>query len=821
MQVSATPRRSIRDLILIDRRGDLIALLVLFAGIAIVSAHRFYFDNWLARHDLLAFFLPWHGLLGERLANFDVPGWNANAFAGTPFLGDPESGWLYFPAMVVFPFLQITVAMKAMILVQLLIGGTATYSLGRVLGYGVLGALMSATAFTFGPFLMTQTECCTVGAGLSGWLPVAFLGIELGLRSRRWLVQIGSWGLSGLAISQMLAVWLGQGAAIGLLMVAAWVAYRGLIDPPSRSNVRQRIGQTLCSGIASLGIGLGISAWGLLPRLAVNSETSVQGGDYSNAPGARDEFPMLVSQVFDYLLRDDRLGRETAIGGIVAALVLIALVYGRQRYAIPFFVLLGIGIAALATPPNAFQDLMYLIPRFEDLQIHSPSRVFWIMSIIPSMLAGAGLKSLLDHRGDLKMLPLMLLPAAGFFMIRDYLAGEGRPLDASVERVALITLGIAVVMLIPWGGLVESWRETVPRIGAVALILLVFAWPNVPEIVETIRNPQVVPGQLQLWGKDEIIQERIETTLATDDPGGVGEFFAAREAEGELFRYVSYAGNGSEFGPNRSAPAARLDANIVGLLVNGRPMQLDLQQVSGYNPLQLLNFLRYLAVANGRFQDYHHADIFSTAAGSPLIDMLNVQYFVVDASLDPNRADVLAFSGQGPEVFRNELVVVYRNDSAFARAWIVHDVRATDASSLTRLNSGEVSNANVAFVDGYNGSQFTVSPGTAAGDTYEMESWEADSFRLRVNAGSDGFLVLSEVYAEGWKAYVDGEETEIHLTNGVLRGVAIGAGEHTVEVRYDPWQEAAGKWATMGFGLGTIGIWVAIAMDWTRRRRIA
>ena len=237
---SVTERNRILSL-WFERRADILALLALFIGIAIVLTHRFYYDNWLARHDLLAFFLPWHGMLGERLGNFDIPGWNPSLFAGTPFLGDPESGWMYFPAMVVFPFLQITVALKAMILIQLLIGGTATYSLGRVLGFGALGALMSATSFTFGPFLMSQTECCTVGAELSGWLPLAFLGVEIGLRSRRWLHKIAAWSISGVAISQMLAVWLGQGAAIGLLVVAAWIGYRGLIDPPVQADFRKRI----------------------------------------------------------------------------------------------------------------------------------------------------------------------------------------------------------------------------------------------------------------------------------------------------------------------------------------------------------------------------------------------------------------------------------------------------------------------------------------------------------------------------------------------------------------------------------------------------
>jgi hypothetical protein len=801
----------------LDRRNDLLALAVLFAGIGIVAAHRFYYDNWLARHDLLTFFLPWHGLLGERLGNFDIPGWNPGVFAGTPFLGDPESGWLYFPAMVVFPFLKITVALKAMILIQLLIGGSATYSLGRVIGFGALGALASAASFTFGPFLIAQTDCCTVGAGLSAWLPVAFLGIEIGLRCRRWLHRLAAWAISGVAISQMLAVWLGQGAAIGLLMVAAWIGYRGMIDPPVRMHLRQRIEETVIAGLAVFGCGIGLAAGGLLPRLMVNSESTIQGGDYTNAPGARDENPISVPGLFYYLFQDNRDTRATALGGVVATLAILAVVLSRRRYAVPYFLAMEVGIAALATPRNVVQDMMFLIPRFEELQIHSPTRVFWAMSILPAMLVGAGMQGLLDNRGKAKLLPLLAVPLLAISMIRVYLEDNGRELDASAVAVAWIATGLAAIVLIPWIALGMRWRERMPRLAAVALILLVFAWPNVPEVVDSVRHPNGTAGELKLWGKDAAIEDAVAATLASTDPGGAGEFFQALRDSGEIFRYVSYAGNGSEFGPNLSAPARRLDPNVIGLLVNGRPMQLNLQQVSGYNPLQMLEFLRFLAVANGRYQDYHHADVFATAAGSPLIDMLNVEYFVVDASLNPTRDDVLAFSSQGEEVFRNDQVIVYRNASAFERGWIVHDVRPTDAESLVRLNSGEFDGKTVAFVEDYDSTDFPVAAATGSPESVIFESYEADAMRMTVTASADGLLVLSEVHATGWKAFVDGKETRIYRTNGALRGIPVSAGEREVELRYEPRSLTIGMWTTTTFGVGAIAIWSIVAVDWLRR----
>lgn len=149
------------------RNPDAIAIAVLLCLTLIVVWRIWVFDNWLARHDLLTFFLPWLGSLGDRLGSFDVPALNPYIFSGAPFAGDPESGWMYLPAILLFPFFEVTVAYKLMILLLLLLAGTSTYALARVIGYSVLAALFSAISFEFGPFLFGQTNCCTVGTKLT------------------------------------------------------------------------------------------------------------------------------------------------------------------------------------------------------------------------------------------------------------------------------------------------------------------------------------------------------------------------------------------------------------------------------------------------------------------------------------------------------------------------------------------------------------------------------------------------------------------------------------------------------------------------------
>ena len=49
-----------------------------------------------------------------------------------------------------------------------------------------------------------------------------------------------------------------------------------------------------------------------------------------------------------------------------------------------------------------------------------------------------------------------------------------------------------------------------------------------------------------------------------------------------------------------------------------------------------------------------------------------------------------------------------------------------------------------------------------------------------------GFLVLTDQYFPGWKAFVDGKETSIYKVDGLLRGVVVPEGRHMVEFKYRP-----------------------------------
>ena len=57
---------------------------------------------------------------------------------------------------------------------------------------------------------------------------------------------------------------------------------------------------------------------------------------------------------------------------------------------------------------------------------------------------------------------------------------------------------------------------------------------------------------------------------------------------------------------------------------------------------------------------------------------------------------------------------------------------------------------------------------------------------LDVESPQPAFLVTSEAHYPGWRAFLDGVETPIAMTNAAFRGLPVPAGRHRVEMRFEP-----------------------------------
>jgi hypothetical protein len=848
------------------RRSDGLALAVLAGITALVAWNRLAFDSWLTRFDLFTFFLPWYTFLGERLRDLAVPGWNPHLFSGTPFAGDPESGWMYLPAMLFFSLPAPLAAFKGMVAFQLAVAALSTYLFARLLGTGALASLVAAVVFVTGPFLHWNTYCCLIFGQFGAWIPLSLLGIELSLRTARWRARIAAWFVGGFAISQMLAGWVGEGWLYAMLLPAAYIGYRALISPPHPGrSLRWRLIVGVTTGLGVLGSGLALAAAGMLPRYTVNAETNLAGGNYA---ALGDAGVLNPPWTLDYLLAQTvGVGsgyhfRAASLGGAVMILSLLALPMAKQRFAAPFFALLTLVAMILTLDTTPLHQLFYLIPRFREFHDHDAWRTMALAAIGPAMLSGSAIESLPRWRGRRDLLPIVFAPLLFVAIVAVVLWQAGRtigwqPLVAATLTTGLIAFAVALPnrnspaasvgrlkqrenVVSPQGtrdlattsgidaerrdsSLALSMTPSEPHAATslvpILILAVAFVFPTGLELTGSWLGWPPHQRWERLWRPNPGEQAALVQDVNHTDPGGAGRFLQERLESSGPFRYAGYGGYGysrDEAG-RENYMERRFDPAISALLVNGRPIYLGLYDIQGYNPLHLARYDEFMTALNDAPQDYHTAFLLPSGLRSRLLDLLGVRYILQDAALSPSRRDIQALRAETRAVFSTPRVIVRERDSAPTHAWIVHDVRpVTRGEALPLLTSGAVDPYQTALVEG--APPITSAPDDPAADSARVTAYEPDRVSIATRAAAPGLLVVSEIYESGWRAYVDGEEIEILPTHHALRGIPIPEGEHSVEMHYDPLSLRLGVWISGIAAIAMVVSFIIAGWSWLRGR---
>lgn len=155
------------------------------------------------------------------------------------------------------------------------------------------------------------------------------------------------------------------------------------------------------------------------------------------------------------------------------------------------------------------------------------------------------------------------------------------------------------------------------------------------------------------------------------------------------------------------------------------------------------------------------------------LPLLNVKYVITRDDTLAN-ADMIAREGD---------VQLLRLQNEQPRAWLVGNVsvEADDARAMERAREMD-----------FRSDAILASTPTQTFDARAQEgrvnilARGAEKMSLEVNTPADGLLVLSENYYPGWRATVDKEPVEILRADVTLRAIPVRAGQHRIEIWYEP-----------------------------------
>ena len=103
--------------------------------------------------------------------------------------------------------------------------------------------------------------------------------------------------------------------------------------------------------------------------------------------------------------------------------------------------------------------------------------------------------------------------------------------------------------------------------------------------------------------------------------------------------------------------------------------------------------------------------------------------------------------------------------------------------------------------------------------TIQLTSYEPNRLVYKASTPKDGVVVFSEIYYPGWQVNIDGQPVDIARADYILRAINMPAGEHTIEMWFDPQSiHVTESIAYAALALLLIGVMV---LAWTQRSKIA
>ena len=170
----------------------------------------------------------------------------------------------------------------------------------------------------------------------------------------------------------------------------------------------------------------------------------------------------------------------------------------------------------------------------------------------------------------------------------------------------------------------------------------------------------------------------------------------------------------------------------------------------------------------------------------------------------------LSFSAYGTQLISHgerEGVWIYENANTLPRAYLVHHAKVvSDDDLLDSLHDPEFSYYHTALLtsplpDGQS-ERLAAQPVRAQGQI-EITAYDLHEVSLSATLSRPGILVLADAFYPGWQVTVNGSKEEIFRVNGVLRGLFLPAGTHTITFQFRP--------GPLYWGLGLAGLSLVVA----------
>ena len=721
--------------------------------------------------DTVMQMVPWRRVADDELRSGRLPFWNPHALAGSPLLGNDQSG-VFDPLSL--PYLLTREPVRATVWVMLLrlwVAGLGTWLLAVRLGASRWAAVGAGVIYQVGGFTLIWLMYPHVASSV--WFPWALLAAEL------FAVRGGGGRLATTALA-LTAVMFGGHPEVtffAAVAVAAWIVVRRVQE--RGLSLQSVAGATGAVGTIGVLTAL-LTAPQTLPFLDALSQGTLATArlqTWGIAPARLDWF---VLSVFPFLFGRPVAGEINLAGsytnfceqsGAYVSVLGLALVVlgtlGSRRHR-PWVTVALMGAAAWAFSAG-LPPFSWLVRALPVVNVAAPARavfvallafalltargidvvtqgarrrsrllVGWALAALASVGLVHGIWLLAGAPGYMKLLDL----AARSATARGWFAGEEKTLTGSFASLAPT---LAREYVLPWSAITgmaavvllfarRLGRGFAPvAVGVILCDLALFGWGFNPAIPSGQAYPRT---------------PRIEEVRRVAGDGRI-----------LVLNWGLYANVASYYGLN----------DINGYDAIGRRRLTELLRLACPFPAGPIHW----PIAN--FDCYD----------SVVLDILSVRAV---ASARPLQAERLSLVSHPPSGG-----YLYRNTRALPRAFVPDRVaRASDlGEALAVAQTSPPDPHREALVEAPPGVALPIGAGRV---TYRRAG--ASRIVLQAAMEKDGIVVVSEAWDPGWRATVGGVRVPVYPCDIAVMAVPVPAGIHRIDLVFRPrwWSLAVAMW---------------------------
>lgn len=766
----------------------LLAVLVAVYFREVILQHAFFWEDFIYQ------FYPYRSFASAAFVNGEIPLWNPYTFGGMPFLADITGTVMYLPHLLLLPFVAGGKLhfwyVEMYIIVHAFLAGTTMFYCARHFGATRVAASFSALVYTFSGFLVLHiihlVTICQIA-----WFPLVVLLFSRMLKEQ----SVRDMLLAGFVLSMIVCGGHIQITLYFFLFLFAFFVYEMVFFARDEVRVKKKfsakplaVRSCLAAGVIVFAVAL--AAVQLLPTSELADLSLRESITYAKASEGQLYWQQLITLIIPkFFGTSNALGGEnphpywgpevqwayweTALYMGIAALVLalFALSLWRSNRHVGF--LAGFALFALlyALGDNFFVHRLFydFVPGFG--RFRSMGRWTIFIAFAVALLSGFGLQRIISSTAHSKVmqrilavvgvLVLALTVAVRTRMLDGFIqwqAGRGALSYASPEQVFPLAQQIAAKESLVAAGIALL---TIAFLYALLMRKIPLRW-GVALVFLVQYVDMYVFGFEHNNGKlnpDEHFGERAQVVELLKEEGKT-----------EFFRVNARNGSG-----------IYLDRN------QGMIDRLFLTE--GYSQLALQR----------RFPP--------AATEDRMYNLLNTKYRLKTDTVEVQNQPRLTWGLVADSAYLPRAFFVYRYN-VFATA---------QAESLFMRSTGFDPRRMVALEQNPNVSLADPVPGERWSAT--IQSYSLNRIVINATTPRRGILVLSEIFYPGWNAYIDGVSVQVFRANWNLRAFVVDAGEHRVEVRFEPKSFSTGATVSLSaFALGFAGFVFSLLQQKLKRR---